>query len=157
MKIIFREYGNWEDQGDRSFRAVVSVFDDAGVPIYTCAGSTYPNPHKPKDANIRTIDAYGCVRSGVYAWKYGDQAHNGEPAININNNQPIDTIAPNPNQGGKLFADHVDIHSAWSETWRGSAGCLTIRKSAWHSFLDIIEGHCGELELNRTNNDEVYA
>lgn len=157
MKIRITEYGNWEDVGDRLFRAVIVVFDDAGVPIWTGIGSTWPNPFDPDNPDRKTTDAYGCIRSGIYHWEYGDDAHNGEPGLNINNNQPIDAIARNPNQGGRLFLDHVDMHRAWNDTWRGSGGCLTVHVDDWDDFLAAVKNHCGELELVRMNNYEVYG
>jgi len=152
MNIIFREYGRWTDTGERTFRAVISVLGDAQQLLWTGIGSTFPNPFDPDNPDIQTTEAYGCLAAGVYSWEYRDDAHNGEPGLNINNNALLDAIAKNPNQNGQPVIDHVDIHAAWNDVWRGSAGCPTVVKPQWDHFLEIVRvGQHGSLEIYRPN------
>ncbi len=56
----------------------------------------------------------------------------------------------NPHQGGRYVADHIDLHDAWSNTWRGSHGCLTVMKGCWDKMLAYFnEGDEGNLEIFR--------
>lgn len=137
--ILFDEKQKWSERG---YGADVSIFEIKDLEddlIEEFKGSTWPNPFDPSDYNIKTSDAYGAIEQGLYKAQYLSTAHNNEKGFNIRDNGEIPTINTNPNQNGRMFADHVDIHSGYKDTWRGSAACLTIHPGQWDNFCDLFE------------------
>src|SRR5271157_3034542 len=55
--------------------------------------------------------------------------------IALNGEGPVATIAPDPNNGGKMFALAVLIHCGYSDTWPGSAACQTVEPADWAAFI----------------------
>jgi len=148
MRIRLLEKDCWSRPG---YNAIVTVIDRHGK-VYSFRGSSWPNPFKPNPPyDIKLSDAYPAIAEGEYPVEFRNDAHNGKPGLNINDNRDIPTICPNPNRkGNPLLADHVDIHSGQNETWRGSAACLTIHPSEYGQFCDLFRhGETGTLELER--------
>lgn len=150
MRILMQDHGRWADTGDHAFQAVVAVFRETGELVYTTRGSTFPNPFDPNDRERRLTDAYGCLAPGRYRWQYHPEGHQGEPGLILNANGRCQAAFPNPNQDGQLYLDYVHIHSAWSDTWRGSAGCPTIIQTAWQKLLQVVEGQDGFVDIEHT-------
>ena len=51
----------------------------------------------------------------------------------------VPTTAPNPNfpsQGST--ANLIRVHSGYRNTWKGSAGCMTINPAQWDSFMKTV-------------------
>jgi hypothetical protein len=153
MQIYFQERGKWSDWRRQAYQAKVSVYENNGELRGEFRGSTWPNPFDPHYEEKKLCDAYGCIDEGKYWWEYGGQAHNRLPGLNIAKNGPIVTIAPNPNQENRRFADHIDVHSGQSHGWRGSAGCLTIHPDDWIPFLNVVRNREGVLHLQREQNE----
>ncbi len=115
----------------------VVVFSNDGEYIGTFSGSSTANPFLPDNPDIRGVDAYPQVASGVYPAENGE--HLGNPAIIINGNNAVPTTAVNPRfpaQGATAIAIH--LHSGSNSNWKGSAGCPTISSEEWKQFIRSI-------------------
>ena len=149
-QLRFQEYGRWSQPG---YLAEVSIEDAANL-LARLRGSTWPNPLNPKDHSVKLSDYAGAVAAGTYKARFSMTAHNGKPGLDIENNGKIPTICPNPNQDGKMYADHVDIHVGWNDSWRGSKACLTIHPKDWAAFANCFEeGEKVELIIERRYNE----
>ena len=147
-RLTFREYGKWESPG---LHAVI-IFEEDDIYLDFFIGSTWANPFRPSDPALKTDKAYASIAPGRYPIRFSRKAHNGKPGFNINNNGAVPTTAPNPNQGGRWVAYNVDIHAAHSETWEGSAACLTVDIFCWDRLIAYWkEGEEGELMVERIN------
>lgn len=165
IKII--DYGKWKTP---VFGAIIQLIDrpseyaiNIGIPIVETSkiidafiGSTYPNPLNPKKPELKLRYAYPIIKAGIYRYKFSLTAHNGKPGFDINNNEKIPTIYMNPNPKSKYFkqyfADHVDLHSAWSDIWRGSGACTTVMKGCWKKMRSHFnDGDEGDIEILRIN------
>ena len=162
IKII--EYGKWSGV---TFGAVIQLicsdddiaysnipFIEAPIIIGTFIGSSYPNPFKPTNRALKLRYAYPIIKAGIYRYKFSLTAHNGKPGFDINDNEKISTMYLNPNKNskyyGKYFADHVDLHQAWSDDWRGSGGCLTVMQNCWEQMLSYFtDGNTGNISIVR--------
>jgi hypothetical protein len=151
MKLIrFQENGKWSQPG---YLAEVYIEKSDGI-LARLRGSTWPNPFNPKDNEIALANYAGAVAPGKYKARFSMRAHNGDPGFDIENNGRIPTICPNPNQNGKQYADHVDIHVGWSDTWRGSKACLTIHPKDWAAFVTSFEeGENVQVIIERRYNE----
>ena len=149
MNILLWEHGHWSDTGRDSYQADVFVWDGT---IAQYRGSTWPNPADPDAWGRKREAAYGCLDVGRYWWEYSDTAHNGQPGIAIALNGPLVALTNNPNQEGRQYVDHIDLHSGSTATWRGSAGCPTIHPQDWGVFLNQVQGQQGLLILIRDQN-----
>ena len=164
LEIKLIEYGKWESP---VFGAVIQLicsdddiaysnipFIEAPIIIDTFIGSSYPNPFKPTNRALKLRYAYPLIMSGTYRYKFGLKAHNGEPGFDIESNLKIPTIYLNPNPKseyyGKYFADHVDLHQAYNNTWRGSGACLTVIPNCWDRMLSYFsDGNTGNISIVR--------
>ena len=165
LDIKFVEYGKWESP---VFGAVIQLIERPkedviylGNPIIETSkiidvfiGSTYPNPFNSKKRELKLQDAYPLIVADTYRYKFGLTAHNKKIGFDINNNKKIPTVYPNPNPKskyyGQYFANHVDAHEAWSDTWRGSHACLTVMLSCWEKMISYFsDGDKGNLEILR--------
>ncbi|KAF7787651.1 hypothetical protein PRUB_a5334 [Pseudoalteromonas rubra] len=115
----------------------VTVLDEHGNILGTFEGSSTPNPYKPRNPNVRGTDAYPQVQGGQYDLTHG--LHRGQPALSVNGDGFVPTTAPNPNfpQQGST-ANFIRVHKGYSNTWKGSAGCMTINPSQWDDFMNTV-------------------
>lgn len=125
------------------FGATIKVTSQKGQTV-TVGGSSWSNPSNPNPG----------IASGWYNASYSPTGHNqSKPAIIINKGKPIPTLGPNPAQGGKFIADFIEIHTSDTDSWRGSTGCITIKKSEAQKVWDILEpGETGTVILIRVFN-----
>jgi len=145
-RLTFREYGKWESPG---LHAVV-IFEEDNIYLDFFIGSTWPNPFKPSNPALKAEKAYAAIAPGKYSIQFSKTAHNGQPGFNIEDNGEVPTTAPSPNQGGRKVATNVDIHAAYSETWEGSAACLTVDIFCWKKLIGYWqEGEVGILNVER--------
>ena len=150
-RLIFTEYGKWESAG---LHAIV-ILEEDDVYLGFFIGSTWANPFKPSDPTKKTTMAYASIAPGKYLCRFSKTAHNGKLGFDISTvdgvfNGEIPTTAPNPNQDGQMFAKNVDIHSADSDIWEGSAACLTVDRHCWPFLVKLWqEGEIGELIVER--------
>lgn len=119
-----------------TFADPVTVFDDDGNMVYTTPfAKTTPNGVKPKSPKSKSScwDAwYGCIALGTYNGLCDEDDEHGK-CIRLLGDIP--TILPNPAQKFWHVARGILIHSSESNTWAGSAGCITVRKSEWKQFI----------------------
>ena len=120
-----------------SFPDSVSVIDIDGNTIYTTPfGRSTPNAFKPNltsETKTNAWDAwYACVALGVYNGEVIEHEHHGKCIRLLGE---IETILPNPNQHNWHVALGILVHKSDTNTWPGSAGCLTVRSSEWKGFI----------------------
>ena len=97
---------------------------------------TNPNPYQPSTllpwnevyAQIAPTDSNGIPWTCVETPKHGK-------CIALNDEGPVPTLAPDPNNGGKMFALAVLIHMASAPKWPGSMACQTVHMDDWTSFI----------------------
>jgi RHS repeat-associated protein len=103
------------------YGASVTVTDtDTNNTVFSGRGSTLPN--NPGQQNT--------VASGTYSGTNTTRASGG-PGVYIGNPPTA------PGSPGST-ATEIFIHCGYSETWRGSAGCLTIQPSQCEEFFRIF-------------------
>ncbi len=131
------------DTGQRNaptYGAKITVIGDNGK-IVEVRGSTWPNPNNPSPG----------IAEGAYDAIYSSTGHKGiTNGIRLENGGEIPTLAPNPAQDNQDYATGINIHSGYSSTNRGSAGCITIDpKQALKVWSILQEGETGSVTINR--------
>jgi hypothetical protein len=132
-------------------RAIMIVVNREGT-VGAWQGSTLPKDPE-KYATIAETETGKPLRM-TKGMHYGSKAK--YEAIIFNDNDPVATTVPNPNEDSKYFglylADHIHLHSAFSDTNTGSAGCQTIRPFddgskynttrgvGWNTFYKAVGG-----------------
>ena len=142
--VVFKDVGSIET--DSVYNQLVQVFDATGLKIIEVKGSSEPNPFKPKTPTIKGSAAYPYVKKGIYSITHG--LHRGKPALVLNSNAYVPTTEVNPNypEYGNN-ANYIHVHWGYSETWKGSAGCMTIHPDDWTKFLSSIPKGKGEITI----------
>jgi len=92
-------------------------------------GSSVPNYQVPNKADRPNLEEYPVICGGQYLGNYSATGHKQSvPAIVFEDNGPIPIYQSEnprfPKQGP--FATYIHIHEAYSDSWRGSAGCPTL-------------------------------
>jgi len=131
------------DTGGRNgatYGGMITVTGDCGQTV-TVPGSSWPNPKNPNPG----------VATGTYPGTYSPTGHQGSyPGIRVNNGGNIPTIGPNPAQGGQRYANGINIHCGYSQTNRGSAGCITIQPNHCQAVWNVLQpGETGTITINR--------
>lgn len=127
------------EKGKKVYNQEVQIIEKKKI-IFCCNGSSTPNPYYYKDPGQKGLKAYPYVRGNTYTARYSKNAHNGGPGLDIENNRPIPIIQKvNPRTGARGTANHIDIHSGYSDTWKGSAGCFTIEPKNWKEFVAFFK------------------
>jgi hypothetical protein len=103
-------------------------------------GSIYPND----------MTRFGRIRDGAYDLSLTFHHKNGiptasdlvvkfagdlRPALTVNNCGAVPVISLNPS---KVTSVGINVHNGFSDSVRGSEGCLTIQRSDWRRFLSIF-------------------
>jgi len=143
--------GGWdvtfsETTGDGTYNQSVTVTAGEGHLIGEFEGSSSPNPSLLSDPSVTGTDAYPQIESGSYSTTHG--THKGSPALVLNNNGNVPTTTENPrypSQGAN--ATFIHVHSGYSSTSRGSAGCPTIEPSDWDNFINSIPSGSGTVTV----------
>jgi RHS repeat-associated protein len=104
-------------------------------------GSTWPNPNNPSPG----------IAEGPYDATYSTTGHKGiTNGIRLEDGGEIPTLGPNPAQGNQEYATGINIHSGYSNTNRGSAGCITIDpKQAYKVWSVLQNGETGTVTIDR--------
>jgi hypothetical protein len=126
------------------------VLSSNGDLLFNGDGSCCPNPTKP-NTTLRWTACYGWVSctpdNKPLSWRCWESGKHGKCLL-INEGGRVPTRNPNANHGGNFFAEAVELHCGFSETWRGSAACITIPPSLWPSFIGQIEiGETGIMRI----------
>jgi len=134
------------DPGGRNgptYGGTITVTGNNGQSV-TVSGSSWPNPTNPSPG----------IASGTYSAVYSPTGHQGtSPGVRLKNGSTVPTLGPNPAQNNQSFATGVNIHSGYSSTCRGSAGCITISPGQANKVWDILQpGETGTVSVNRTNS-----
>ncbi|MCJ7546398.1 MAG: RHS repeat-associated core domain-containing protein [Deltaproteobacteria bacterium] len=119
-----------------TFGATIIVTSQKGQTV-TVSGSSWPSPSNRSPG----------IASGLYNGVYSPtMLHQSEPGILLSNilykgdeAYHIPTVGPNPNQKGQYFATSIEQHASYNDFWRGSAGCITVKKSEAQKVWDILE------------------
>lgn len=113
------------------------VFGDNNKILFsTQHARTTPNAFKPKTTEAWD-KVYGCIALGEH---HGEIIQHDKYAkcVLIEGGKELPAILPNVNHDGRSVVAEMFIHSGYSDTWPGSAACLTIRKSEWENFIGIF-------------------
>ena len=118
------------------FNDPITVFNDGLELFKTPYGRSTPNPEQPKTEKVWD-SVYGIVALGIYdAVCVQDNVHG--KCLLIAGGKEILAAMPNANHSMRHVVDGVLVHSSDTDTWPGSAACLTIKKSEWGSFISLF-------------------
>lgn len=56
----------------------------------------------------------------------------------LNDGKDLPAVYPNPRRGGKKIIGQLFIHSAQSNDWPGSAGCVTMQPVIYQRFIETL-------------------
>ena len=131
------------DSGGRSgatFGGTMTVTGDNGQSV-TVPVSSWPNATNPSPG----------VAPGIHEGTYSPTGHQGRTnGVRVNNGGNVATNGPNPAQGGQSFANGINIHCGYSQTNRGSAGCITIQPDRCKGVWNILQpGETGTITISR--------
>ncbi len=131
------------DTGGRNgstYGGTITVTGNNGQTI-TVPGSSWPNPTNPSPG----------VAPGIYPGTYSPTGHKGtQPGVRVNNGGNVPTNGPNPAQGGQSTANGINIHCGYSQTNRGSAGCVTIEPSQCQDVWSVLQpNETGTVRITR--------
>lgn len=134
------------DPGGRNgatYGGTITVTGNSGQTV-TVVGSSWPNSTNPSPG----------IASGTYDAVYSPTGHHGtSPGVRLENGNAIPTLGPNPAQNNQPFATGINIHTGYSPTCRGSAGCITIAPDQASLVWDILQpGETGTITIDRTDN-----
>lgn len=122
------------------FPDTVHIYNSAGVLEYSNKASTSPNGIKP-GTGAPWYKEYGWVASGEYMGDVVTRDKWGR-CIMLENGGILPSRNPNPNHRGQYIITEVFIHPAnaggKNPQWRGSAGCLTLHRDKFETFMDQI-------------------
>ena len=122
---------------------------DNGVELLSGRISTEPNPFRPKDKSP-WYDVYARIAEGTYKYQCIPDHHKFGRCLLINDGGDVTTLNPNSNRDGGYVGSQIFIHTGWSETWRGSKGCLTIPPSnAIPFFICFDDNEVGKLTIRK--------
>ncbi len=132
------------DPGGRNgptYGGTLIVTGSDGEVAVAVPASTWPNP----------TNASPGIAEGDYEGTYSPTGHhNSVPGVQIEDNGPVETLGPNPNQDGENYADYIHIHAGASVTNRGSAGCPTISPAYADQAWNALEaGHTYPVHIIR--------
>lgn len=153
MKTIVIESLSIPDQSGYNDKIAVVKNNDV---IFHCQCSTCPNPYKPfTNPPIQWRDCYAWIACNTlktpYSWKCVVSPSKGR-CILVNNGGEVPTRYINKNRNAK-YAIGIMIHKGYSDTWRGSAGCITIPPLMWDDFIKLfIVGETGNLYIKDSMN-----
>lgn len=183
IHVVFTETIKSNEQRDwkGTYSAVVEVFKD-GKSVGKCRGSSLPNflagNDKPADWKYAVVQATcafpGDLKNRFYTWSRTKRADGARPCLRLKKEVPTVNLSSaraaemkladvlhmldEESKSGRYmkYAEDILVHSGYKETWRGSAGCLTIHPEDADAFFGLItEGVEGTLELNRGIEDEA--
>jgi hypothetical protein len=131
------------DFKDKDSPQEVVLYDQAGgEELGRMRGASAPNPQIPGQPDRPNMSEYPIVHPGTYLGTYRGKGHHGKPCIKFRGTKgkedgrvPIlqDENPRYPKQGPYAIA--IRVHEEWSESWRGSAGCMTLEKPGGNEFL----------------------
>ena len=120
----------------KTFNDPVTVFND-GTEIYkTPFGRTSPNPAQPGTGKIWD-NVYGIIAIGTYDAECIQDENHGKCLLIAGGNE-IAAAMPNSNHEMRHVVNGALVHSSDTNTWSGSAACLTIKKSEWNNFISLF-------------------
>ena len=118
------------------FNDPVVVLDDGAELYRTQFGRTSPNHIQPK-TNKPWDTAYGLIALGIYD-AFCTQTDTHGKCIVIAGGKEIPAALPNVNNGMRHVVGGALVHCSDTDTWSGSAACLTIKKSEWENFIKLF-------------------
>lgn len=118
------------------FNDPVTVVNDDIQIGKTPFGRSMPNAIKPGSGRIWDM-AYGVIALGTYNAVCIQHEKHGK-CLRIADGREIPAAMPNINHGMRHVVSGALVHSSDTETWPGSAACLTIKKSEWKAFIALF-------------------
>jgi RHS repeat-associated protein len=131
------------EMGERNgptYDAKIKVIGDNGK-VAEVRGSAWPNPSNPSPG----------ITEGTYDATYSTTGHKGiTNGVRLEDGGKIPTLGPNPTQNNQEYATGINIHAGYSETNRGSAGCITIDPKQANKVWSVLQnGETGTVTINR--------
>ncbi len=135
--IVVTDYGG---RNGPTYGGMMTVLGQNGQSV-TVPVSSWPNPSNPSPG----------VAPETYFGTYGPHAHQGrKPGVRVNNGGQVQTLGPNPAQGGAGYATGVNIHCGYKSSRRGSTGCVTVDPLFCKDVWDVLQpGETGVVTITR--------
>jgi hypothetical protein len=114
-----------------------AVFSDGGDLLWHGAMSCCPNPHTPIN-QCPWQKEYGWLACGEYDWQCIDSPRHGKCLL-LGGGGELPARMPNFNHNGRMVVTEIMVHKGFSDTWRGSAACLTVSPNLWPGFIDFFK------------------
>ena len=126
------------------------LIEKDGKTGFHCQCSVCPNQFRPID-RVKWDKAYGWVACNTvdtpYSWQCIANPKHGK-CLEINKGDKVPTRNFDTNNGG-MFAVGVLIHCGQTDTWRGSAACITLPPLIWFTFINsFLYGETGLLYIS---------
>lgn len=125
------------------------TLSENGRVLFTCIGSTCPNPSSPSTKLIWR-SSYGWISAGLYSVETIDHPKYGRCVL-VNGGGQVKSRIPNINHNGKKILTEILIHvgnrGSINPQWRGSAGCPTIPPLQWENFIEALPDGKGLLYI----------
>jgi len=117
---------------------------------FHCQCSCCPNPFRPSD-KVKWDKAYGWIACNTidkpYTWKCISDKKRGK-CLSVDDCDKVPTRNLDTNNNG-YFALGVLIHCGQTDTWRGSAACITLPPLIWLTFINsFLYGETGQLYIS---------
>lgn len=125
--------------------------------------STCPNPFLPSHPEVSYKDAYGWISLGDYHYLFLYHPK-FQHCLLLNEGKAVSCRYPNPNKHstyyGERLMNEIFIHKGaiggTTNTWRGSAGCITISPSDWEAFISVFHpGDKGIVTIKNFTEEKV--
>ncbi len=119
---------------------IAFLISEEGLIMDAIRGSTAPNPRLPGKSDKPNMSEYPIVKPGEYMGVFSKDGHkkgsllypDGRPCIRLMSDGPVPILQEKnpryPDQGP--FALAIRVHEVYKNSWRGSAGCMTLEPGA---------------------------
>ena len=106
---------------------------------FACDCSGGPNHRQPRRTGGGPwFEMYGRIDRGIWPYECIEHPNYGKCLL-INRADKVASRVANPNHNGNYYLTEIFVHSGYSDTWRGSAGCPVIHPADWDSFMRYFE------------------
>lgn len=121
MIPVFLRISTPDEQG---YQDIARVYDGMTL-VYECNASTNPNPYQPQ-SKVKWSEVYAQICCGKYSFEGYENPKHGFSLL-VNSGSRVPTTNPNKNHSMSNYATEILVHKGYSDTWRGSKACITIK------------------------------
>ena len=128
--VVFQSHSTPAEMG---YNDKANVIDEQGFITPHYAASCCPNEYSPKTGKPWPKE-YAFLAPIEYFFECIEHEKHGKCLL-VNGGKECETRNCNINHDNLRIATQIFVHCGESDTWRGSAGCLTIHPLDWDAFM----------------------